>query len=230
MDAHEAERQAVESRLDAHDGALAGLPELASRLNEHEAALAGLPELESHLTSRLEEHDTARQATESRLDAHQSALAALPELVSHLERHESAMADLRHVKERVTSQIEKQNDLIHSMDAVSTEQRSVLESVAESVGAAQERMQALETKMATASESAQQAHEAAQRVGQSVEMYAGLFDELHALAAATKSHGAAIDSIRASMARTDDFMERVVEALESLQTMVLEQARDRAVA
>jgi hypothetical protein len=32
------------------------------------------------------------------------------------------------------------------------------------------------------------------------------------------------------MARTDDFMERVVEALESLQTMVLEQARDHAIA
>jgi hypothetical protein len=32
------------------------------------------------------------------------------------------------------------------------------------------------------------------------------------------------------MARTDDFMERVVEALESLQTMVLDQARDRVVA
>jgi len=45
-----------------------------------------------------------------------------------------------------------------------------------------------------------------------------------------KSHAASIESIRASMARTDDFMERVVEALESLQTMVLEQARDRAVA
>ena len=32
------------------------------------------------------------------------------------------------------------------------------------------------------------------------------------------------------MARTDDFMERVVEALESLQTMVLESARERTVA
>jgi hypothetical protein len=32
------------------------------------------------------------------------------------------------------------------------------------------------------------------------------------------------------MARNDDFMERIVEALESLQTMVLEQARDRAIA
>ena len=61
-------------------------------------------------------------------------------------------------------------------------------------------------------------------------MHASLFDELHALAATAKSHGAAIESIRASMARTDDFMERVVEALESLQTMVLEQAHDRAVA
>jgi hypothetical protein len=32
------------------------------------------------------------------------------------------------------------------------------------------------------------------------------------------------------MARNDDFMERIVEALESLQTMVLEQARDRVIA
>jgi hypothetical protein len=32
------------------------------------------------------------------------------------------------------------------------------------------------------------------------------------------------------MARSDDFMERVVEALESLQPMVLEEASDRVVA
>ncbi len=59
---------------------------------------------------------------------------------------------------------------------------------------------------------------------------ASVLDEIRSLGTTVKSHAAAIESIRASMARTDDFMERVVEALESLQTMVLEQARDHAIA
>jgi len=42
------------------------------------------------------------------------------------------------------------------------------------------------------------------------------------------THGAAIDSARTAMAQTDDLVERVVEALELLQTSVLDQHEERA--
>ena len=45
-----------------------------------------------------------------------------------------------------------------------------------------------------------------------------------------KAQAAAIESARTAMAQTDDLVERVVEALESLQSTVLEHAEDRAVA
>jgi predicted nucleic acid-binding Zn-ribbon protein len=45
-----------------------------------------------------------------------------------------------------------------------------------------------------------------------------------------QSQGASIESARTAMAQTDDLVERVVEALESLQTIVLEQSGDRAAA
>jgi serine/threonine protein kinase len=43
-----------------------------------------------------------------------------------------------------------------------------------------------------------------------------------------QSQSASIESARTAMAQTDDLVERVVEALESLQTIVLEQSGDRA--
>jgi uncharacterized coiled-coil protein SlyX len=43
-----------------------------------------------------------------------------------------------------------------------------------------------------------------------------------------QGQGASIESARTAMAQTDDLVERVVEALESLQTIVLEQSGDRA--
>jgi hypothetical protein len=43
------------------------------------------------------------------------------------------------------------------------------------------------------------------------------------------THGAAIDSARTAMAQTDDLVERVVEALELLQSSVLDQREERAV-
>ena len=59
-------------------------------------------------------------------------------------------------------------------------------------------------------------------------MQVSLTGELHAIELTVKSHTTTIESIRGAMARTDDFMERVVEALESLQTMVLEQVNSPA--
>jgi hypothetical protein len=51
--------------------------------------------------------------------------------------------------------------------------------------------------------------------------------DLHGFEQTLKGQAAAIDSARTAMAQTDDLVERVVEALELLQTTVIEQAEAR---
>jgi hypothetical protein len=91
-------------------------------------------------------------------------------------------------------------------------------------------LSAVQNEVVAAQSRAEQAERAAQLVTDSTDLQAAMVAELQSLGLTVKAHSAAIESIRASLTRTDDFMERVVEALESLQTMVLDQARDRAVA
>jgi chromosome segregation ATPase len=213
------------SRLEQHEATLAGVPQLASRLQQHDGALAGvqqavteLPQLESRLTSRLEEHEVA--------------LAGVPRLTSRLEQHEAALAGVPELEPRLTARLDEQNVAVETLQHASAEQKSMLEAVSRSVSTVEERMLSLETLLAAAGERAERA---AQEIAEGAQheaagLHASVLDEVRTLGVTVKSHAAAIESIRASMARTDDFMERVVEALESLQTMVLDQARDRAVA
>jgi uncharacterized coiled-coil protein SlyX len=51
--------------------------------------------------------------------------------------------------------------------------------------------------------------------------------DMHEFELNLKAQSSAIDSARTAMAQTDDLVERVVEALESLQSSVLEQSEDR---
>jgi len=94
----------------------------------------------------------------------------------------------------------------------------------------QESLDAMEGKFAAAHENVRRAEAAAGQMAEIAGQHASLMSELQALGTTVKSHAATLETIHASMARNDDFMERIVEALESLQTMVLEQARDRAIA
>lgn len=65
----------------------------------------------------------------------------------------------------------------------------------------------------------------AQRTG---DHYDSLAQELMNFEKTLQKQSASIESTRTAMAQTDDLVERVVEALESLQTIVLEQSGDRA--
>ena len=214
------------SRLERHEGALAGMRQAA----------ADLPQLESRLTSRLERYEGA-------LAGMQQAAADLPQLesrlASRLEQHEGtlasmqqAVADLPQLESRLASRLERQNAVVETLQQVGAEQKSMLETISQSVNTVQEQMTSLEPRLAAACERAEHAAREIVEGGhhEAAGTQASLLGEMHALGVTVQSHAAAIESIRASMARTDDFMERVVEALESLQTMVLEHSRDRAVA
>jgi chromosome segregation ATPase len=212
------------SQLQQHESALAELESrVNSRIEQHESAVAKVPEMESRLNSRSDEHHTA-------LSGLQQAVSGLPELESRLtariERHERAMAKLPELESR----LHRQNAIVESLQQGAAEQRAVFETVSQSANAVQESLDALEGKFATTHENVRRAETAAGQVAEMAGRQASLMSELHALGTTVKSHAATLKSIRASMARNDDFMERIVEALESLQTMVLDQARDRAIA
>ena len=51
----------------------------------------------------------------------------------------------------------------------------------------------------------------------------GLAGEIHAIEQAAKDQARTIESIKASVARNEDYVERVVEALEALQSVILDQ-------
>jgi chromosome segregation ATPase len=189
------------SRLEQHEDELAGL---------HQAA-AELPQMELRLTSRLEQHERA-------LAGVQQVAAELPQM-----------------ELRLTSRLEQHDGALAGVHQAAAEHTSRLDAVSRTLTAVQEQIRSLETRLAAARECADRAQHAADELTEGAKREAAslevsLAGQLHSLEATVKSHAAAIDSIRAAMARTDDFMERVVEALESLQTMVLDHARERNVA
>jgi hypothetical protein len=61
--------------------------------------------------------------------------------------------------------------------------------------------------------------------GQSQQFEQNVGSDLASLGQSLKVQSAAIETARAGMARTDDLVERVVEALESLQNAVLDAGR-----
>jgi len=54
----------------------------------------------------------------------------------------------------------------------------------------------------------------------------GLAGEVHAIEQAAKGQAQAFESIKVSVARNEDYVERVVEALEALQSMVLDRPEE----
>jgi eukaryotic-like serine/threonine-protein kinase len=62
------------------------------------------------------------------------------------------------------------------------------------------------------------------------ELHNHVASDMHEFELNLKAQSNAIDSARTAMAQTDDLVERVVEALESLQSTVLEQSEDRVLA
>ena len=237
------------ARMERHESVLASVPQLETRLTtsieQQESLLSSVAELESRLSSRIEQQEGALASAQQTLgglpewmEKHEGVLAGVPELESRLtariEQQEDALASaqqavagLSDLESRLTSRVEPKAALVASLQQVAEEQRAVLETISQSVSDIQDQVLSLESKFVTEHGSIQHAEQAA---SQFAEMQGELINEMRELGATVKEHAAAIESIRTSMARTDDFMERVVEALESLQNMVLEQARDRAIA
>lgn len=115
---------------------------------------------------------------------------------------------------RVVSMLAEHEAATADLRRVTGEQTVALQAGAASLGEAQQQISALQSQLAAARERADGAEQFSD----------GLRRDFGDLEQTVKAHASSIESMRAAMARTDDFLERVVEALESLQNMVLDQA------
>jgi hypothetical protein len=181
-----------------------------------EASLrAELAEFEARVTAKLHAHEQAvsdmqRSASEAvitlrgQLSALGTQLAAAQE---ELGRGADAGPAIEAAAERVAARVQ------YSVDNLS-ERLALLE---QNSGMPSELLTRFETGLESVRE----------QIG---DLHTHIADAMHEFELNLKAQSTAIDSARIAMTQTDDLVERVVEALESLQSTVLEQSEERVLA
>jgi hypothetical protein len=109
--------------------------------------------------------------------------------------------------------------------------RAQLSKVASDLAGVQERASQAEQKAAAASDRVAQSEQNIENLKQhSNKLQENIGADLHEYEQKLKTQAAAIESARTAMAQTDDLVERVVEALELLQSSVLDHSEERTTA
>jgi eukaryotic-like serine/threonine-protein kinase len=185
---------------------------------------AEMQQIEARAAARIEMHE---KATAQMHEAHARSLAD----------HARVMQDLRDSHTRTISEMQQaSDDALHTlraqiaemtarivesqerMDQPIAEVRAMGDQIAARV---QQTIEPLGQRLADAEESLQDFRNRTIAVQDSVSA------DLSNIEQSLSAHSTAIDSARTAMAQTDDLVERVVEALELLQTSVLEQREER---
>ena len=216
--------QAVDKKVAEIQAAVA---EALYRQPEPTVAPAQLQEMESRVTGRIEagEQEMARveRSAGEVTGALSEQVAALREQVAALtsqvaaaqERATAAEQKVEAAGERVTTRVEQRVDSLSDRMALLEEKFASLEQ--RSAAGEATRMEAVEGGL-----------EAVR--GQITELHNLVAEDMLGFEQSLKSQAAAVESTRTAMAQTDDLVERVVEALESLQSTVLDRSEDRAIA
>jgi len=169
------------------------------------ALRAELQQVESRLAARLDSSDAAVAAVNGRLARIEQAVQ---ESSASLGRIEQAML------ERIAQVERNANEALTRMDKAGSERVTRVEQALGAAGG--DRMERMERAVDSIRRDAATLRE-------SVSEDLAMFDK------SLKSQTSSIESARTAMAQTDDLVERVVEALESLQSVVLEHSDERAV-
>ena len=154
----------------------------------------------------------ARQQADAALRAEMEQLEA--RVTASLQTHENAVADMR---QAATDAL---NALRGQLAATDSQLAAALEQCArggQSIDAVSQRIASVEQGIDTLSQRADTLQE-------------NVAADFHGFEQTLKTQASALESVRTAMAQTDDLVERVVEALESLQTSVLEHSDDRLAA
>ncbi len=164
------------------------------------------------------------------------------QITTRLESHEKAVAELHRA---ITDSFHALREQLITLDTQlgAAQQRSgrIDEAVAalnSRITALDDGMEAIAGRIGSAELTLQTGGERitrAEQVADSVRQHSAEFAEsaavqLHALEQTVRSQASAIESARTAMSQTDDLVERVVEALESLQSVILEQTEERSAA
>jgi hypothetical protein len=160
---------------------------------------------------------------EARMDARVEAQAqtlAETQRIAH-EALEALRAQLGSMSAQIAA---AQQRAALSEQTVEAAGQRILAHVEESFAAAAQRLGGLQQRIDGLEQGAESARH------QSAQFQEVVGSELRILEQAVKAQSASIESARTAMAQTDDLVERVVEALESLQSTVLEQNEEHGVA
>jgi DNA repair exonuclease SbcCD ATPase subunit len=215
-------------------------PGVALRQTQIEAALRGeIQQLESRWASRFEQQketfaDLQCSLAEERSESEQQQQAvadlqrALAEAQSESGQQRQAVVDLQRELAEARSGSEQQQETVAGLQRDLAEARSGLEAASAALKATSTQLGEVDGRVAAVQERLAGAEQAATGVrGEMTGIQSKLAGEIQGLCQKVDAQAAAIQSARNSVTRTDDLVERVVDALEFLQSTVLEQSGDR---
>jgi hypothetical protein len=183
------------------------------RLARHEATLAAAHE-------RMAQAERTALELESRLAErlghHENGIGAVNERISHAENSlRETGAGLTAFQNLITERLAQiERSASEALGLMEREYHERLERLEQAIGSTGSRVEGVDQKLESLRSEAASLRET-------------VSDDLANLDRSIKSQSAAIDSARTAMAQTDDLVERVVEALESLQSVVLEHSGER---
>jgi hypothetical protein len=203
-------------------------------------AAAHVQQMDAHVTARLQLHESKlveiERATSQALESMRGQLAAAAaELAASKERSGRVESEIQAFGERIVARVQQSVDgivgRITAMDqslAAMGERLGRLEQDTARIGAGagrhDEALKAAGERMTHLEEGVQNVQKHAS------ELHDAIAEDMQSFETVLKQQASSIESARTAMAQTDDLVERVVEALESLQSTVLEQSEDRALA
>ncbi|MCX6630361.1 MAG: protein kinase [Candidatus Solibacter sp.] len=206
---------ALAARLEAHETTVS---EVRRSANEADSAVrAEMLQLEAALAARLEVHESTvcevqRSAGEADSAVRAEMLQLEAALAARLEAHEKAVSEVQRSASEAASSLESQM-------AANRRHAAELDEAASSIilSLVDQGFEALKARMAQVESTLEEMRRSASQFEY------GVAAKLVDIEQSVKAQSAAIESTRTAMSQTDDLVERVVEALEALQTAVSDQ-------
>jgi len=232
----EAQLRAEMQQMEARFGA---------RLESHQGQSAAnlraeIERIEGQVSSRLVSHEQAAAHTR---ESHAQAIAelqqgheqSLRQLQENHERslrqqHEGHEQSLKQMQDAAGEAINALRGQLADVSArIAEAQQNMAQPIAEVREMGQQIVGSVEHTIAPIGQRLADVEEALQDLrNRSTSLQENVAADLNGIEQSLKAHAAAIESARTATAQTDDLVERVVEALELLQTSVLDQHGERA--
>ena len=214
---------ALAARLQGHENTVSEMHRSASEADS--AVRAEMQQLDAALAARLEAHEnTVSEIHRSASEADSAVRAEMQQLdaalAARLEAHENTVSEMRSSASEAVSSLELQMAAMSSELAANRQHSAELDEAASAVilSLVQQGFEVVNARIA-------QVESTVEEMRRSVSQFEhGVTADLVDIQQSIKMQSASIESTRTAMSQTDDLVERVVEALESLQTAVLDQA------